>query len=366
MAYRPRGRARVNPDDPRSFAVCDRCGFLFNHSDLTFQHQWQGVKLQNKRILVCENCSDKPSQFLRAITLPPDPTPIFNVRPEYYSIDEFGSYPPLVQLFGAGQVVSPSWATAFIASAVGSGSGGGNLNGSYSNPGGGGGAYAKTNRVPILGGATVYYNSGVTSIAGAAGLPAWINAAANIAPTNKATGVLAAGASAAFAPTPGIGGLAAACIGDIAFSGGSGGQLGGTSATVTGGSGGGGAAGPTGAGLNGVDAMSGTNGTKGGGSNTNVTTGGAGGIGAVDTTPIMALPNGNGTNGRADSAFGTAGCGGGGGAGGGGLFVYGSGVGGDGGSFGGGGGGGGYANVTNGIGGQGQSGVCYIQWLRGS
>jgi hypothetical protein len=94
MAYRPRGRARVNPDDPRAFAVCDRCGFLFNHHDLAFQHQWQGVKLQNKRILVCESCSDKPSQFLRAIILPPDPKPIFNPRPEFYSIDEAGSYPP--------------------------------------------------------------------------------------------------------------------------------------------------------------------------------------------------------------------------------------------------------------------------------
>jgi len=94
MSYRPRGRARVDPDSPRPFAVCDRCGFLFNHHDLAWQFQYQGAGLQNKRILVCENCRDRPSQFLRTIILPPDPTPVFNPRPEFYSIDEAGSYPP--------------------------------------------------------------------------------------------------------------------------------------------------------------------------------------------------------------------------------------------------------------------------------
>lgn len=88
MAYRPHGRAIVDPDDPRAFAICDRCGKQFNHYMLRWQYQYQGIGLINKRILVCEDCIDRPSQFLRAIVLPPDPEPIFNVRAEPYSIDE--------------------------------------------------------------------------------------------------------------------------------------------------------------------------------------------------------------------------------------------------------------------------------------
>lgn len=88
MAYRPHGKARVDPEQPISFAICDRCGSLFNRTDLSFQHQWQGTNLHNKRILVCESCLDRPSLFLRAVVVPADPQPIFNVRAELYTIDE--------------------------------------------------------------------------------------------------------------------------------------------------------------------------------------------------------------------------------------------------------------------------------------
>lgn len=88
MAYRPKGRAIIDPEYPRALAVCDRCGKLFNHYMLSWQHQWRGVSLQNLRILVCEECLDKPSPFLRTIILPPDPPVIFNARPEPYEIDE--------------------------------------------------------------------------------------------------------------------------------------------------------------------------------------------------------------------------------------------------------------------------------------
>jgi hypothetical protein len=35
-------------------------------------------------MLVCPSCLDRPNEQLRTITLPPDPVPIMNARPEYY------------------------------------------------------------------------------------------------------------------------------------------------------------------------------------------------------------------------------------------------------------------------------------------
>lgn len=88
MSWRFHGRAQVDPDSPRAFAICDRCGFLYNHQDLRWQFEWVGPQLQNLRLLVCETCLDQPQEQLRTIILPPDPLPILNARPEFYAIDE--------------------------------------------------------------------------------------------------------------------------------------------------------------------------------------------------------------------------------------------------------------------------------------
>lgn len=82
------GRARVDPEHPVAFAICDRCGAVLNRTDLLQQHQWRGSALHNLRLAVCEDCLDRPSMFLRATVLPVDPGPIFNARPEPYTIDE--------------------------------------------------------------------------------------------------------------------------------------------------------------------------------------------------------------------------------------------------------------------------------------
>jgi len=81
---RPHGRARIDARRPVALAVCDRCQFLFNHSDLQWQMEWRGPKLQNIRLLVCQSCYDTPQEQLRTIILPPDPVPIANPRPENY------------------------------------------------------------------------------------------------------------------------------------------------------------------------------------------------------------------------------------------------------------------------------------------
>jgi hypothetical protein len=79
---RPHGKARVDSRKPQAHAICDRCGFRYNHVDLVWEVQWIGPRLQNLRFLVCKTCYDKPQEQRRTIVLPPDPLPILNPRPE--------------------------------------------------------------------------------------------------------------------------------------------------------------------------------------------------------------------------------------------------------------------------------------------
>jgi hypothetical protein len=81
MAYASQaGRARTSATNPQAHAICDRCGFRYNHVDLRFQYDWRGTSLQNIRLLVCSPCYDEPQQQLRAIVVPADPVPIMNPR----------------------------------------------------------------------------------------------------------------------------------------------------------------------------------------------------------------------------------------------------------------------------------------------
>lgn len=87
MSY-PHGRAKVNASNPRAFAICDRCGFLYNHKDLRWQYDYRGRNLANLRILVCDTCFDDPQPQLKPRILPPDPMPILNARTERYKENE--------------------------------------------------------------------------------------------------------------------------------------------------------------------------------------------------------------------------------------------------------------------------------------
>lgn len=81
MGYSSRsGRARTNASAPQAHAICDRCGFRYNHVNLSWQYDWRGATLQNLRFLVCRTCYDDPQQQLRAIVVPADPVPIQNPR----------------------------------------------------------------------------------------------------------------------------------------------------------------------------------------------------------------------------------------------------------------------------------------------
>lgn len=85
MAYASKlGRARISARNPQAAGVCDRCGGVYNHVNLSWQFDWAGAGLINKRLLVCNHCMDTPQQQLRSIVLPADPPVIMNARPEYY------------------------------------------------------------------------------------------------------------------------------------------------------------------------------------------------------------------------------------------------------------------------------------------
>ena len=89
MGYASRsGRARTDARNPRAFAICDRCALWYNHYQLSWQYDWAGASLVNKRILVCSTCYDNPQEQLRAIVIPANPVPIVNPRVEPYAWDE--------------------------------------------------------------------------------------------------------------------------------------------------------------------------------------------------------------------------------------------------------------------------------------
>lgn len=90
MAYRWKPKyAEVDPDNPVAWATCDRCGRINNINKLTWQYDYRGTsQLQNLRILVCAPCYDVPNPQFQPYILPPDPPPIFNARPENYTLDE--------------------------------------------------------------------------------------------------------------------------------------------------------------------------------------------------------------------------------------------------------------------------------------
>lgn len=91
MSWRPHSRAYASSSRPQAWGNCDRCNFTYIREKLQWQYQWNGTTLQNLRILVCQQCLDKPQVQLRTIIIPPDPIPILNPRPEPYA-EEVVSY----------------------------------------------------------------------------------------------------------------------------------------------------------------------------------------------------------------------------------------------------------------------------------
>lgn len=88
-------RAPVSSTKPEPIGICDRCGFMEFLSRLYWQFQWSATVLVNQRILVCDRCLDKPSEFLKTPRFGPEPAPLPNARPTHYAQQNQGGTPPL-------------------------------------------------------------------------------------------------------------------------------------------------------------------------------------------------------------------------------------------------------------------------------
>lgn len=94
--------APVNIRSPEPAGICQRCGFLYHLSDLSWQYQWAGPSLVNFRLLVCyRTCLDVPNEQLRTIIIGPDPVPPKFPSPTFYAqqnqggVPGPGTFPPL-------------------------------------------------------------------------------------------------------------------------------------------------------------------------------------------------------------------------------------------------------------------------------
>lgn len=82
VGFAPKGHAKVDPLSPAAFAICDMCGFQYNHRDLRWEVQYRGTRIERTGYLVCPVCWDAPNPTLRPFNLPADPSPILNPRSE--------------------------------------------------------------------------------------------------------------------------------------------------------------------------------------------------------------------------------------------------------------------------------------------
>lgn len=176
----------------------------------------------------------------------------------------------------AGSIVTPAGYSFVTVEAVGGGGGGFGSGISSQQAGGGGGAYARTANLIVTGGSTIVYYS-----VGSVATDSWVRVGTNAPPTTTFQGCLGAAGGNASNSTSGLGGTAAASIGNTEFSGGDGGRGG------TGSPNGGGGAGDSG---NGVTVPAGTNTVGTGGTGTNI----VGGTGGVLATPSGNDPGGGG------------------------------------------------------------------------
>lgn len=96
--FAPKGHAHVDPQHPAAFAICDMCGFMYNHRDLKWEVQIAGTQTRRTGFLVCPTCWDKPNPNMRVVVLPADPVPILNPRPETPAPDMPGPdfFPPKI------------------------------------------------------------------------------------------------------------------------------------------------------------------------------------------------------------------------------------------------------------------------------
>lgn len=82
----PHGRATVS-SSPNPWGICDRCGFLYNLSDLKSQYDYRGASLADTGLKVCPTCMDAPFSPNKTIRIPPDPVPVKDAKVSLALVD---------------------------------------------------------------------------------------------------------------------------------------------------------------------------------------------------------------------------------------------------------------------------------------
>jgi hypothetical protein len=89
VSYRPQPKYASSDAKRGAWTTCDVCGFIWNQSDMAFQFDFLGGSVpQSTGYLKCPKCMDALNYQRQLIIIPPDPPPLFNLRPENYTVDE--------------------------------------------------------------------------------------------------------------------------------------------------------------------------------------------------------------------------------------------------------------------------------------
>lgn len=75
----------VNEKNPEAKGICDRSGFVFNHSDLVKQMEWRGDSLEWTGMTVGRPFLDEPNEQLRNPEVGPDSIPVENPKLPTYT-----------------------------------------------------------------------------------------------------------------------------------------------------------------------------------------------------------------------------------------------------------------------------------------
>jgi hypothetical protein len=86
MSDYPKGKfVSIDTDNPEALGICDYTGFVFPRKDLVRQMEWRGEDLVWTGFYVGRPFADKPNEQNRTPILPPDPVPVLEPRPQFFS-----------------------------------------------------------------------------------------------------------------------------------------------------------------------------------------------------------------------------------------------------------------------------------------
>ncbi len=86
MSHSPLGKhVTIDVTNPEALGICDYTGMVHLRKDLVRQMEWRGNRLVWTGYYVGRDYVDQPNPQLKTPILPPDPVPVKDPRPQYFS-----------------------------------------------------------------------------------------------------------------------------------------------------------------------------------------------------------------------------------------------------------------------------------------